>query len=665
MALNIKMGVDVSEFNKNIREAREEIKTLDENLKLIDATFKATGDAEAALTQKSEALSKQLELQEGLVEQFKTALTQMTAEGVDPASKQYQQMARNFLKAQTDVQNTKTKLNELSDTTKNAADNAKDLNTNVQDIGKKMSLDQVISGIGKITGALEKGVKQAAKLGKAIMREVLGAADWADDLKTTAQAYGITPDELQRMEKTSEIIDTDVDTILKAKQRLAKDPASVKELFGITSDGRTIDDVFWDTGKAIMAMGDAFKQEEAAQKVFGKSWHELVPLFEAGREEYERINGTWSTVSDEQLESLTKLDDQYKTLKSELETLKLETLSQLAEPMSKVLSSLNDFIKSEEGQKLVGDAMNTIKGALDWMVNNEGAVVGAITAIGGALGLLKVSEGALTFVKLLSGLKDLTGKKEEAKTAASAATISGQDGINALKNGGALGLTGLTMLSPAIIAGMVRNMIPEEYRLDSTARVAAADYTNEDLSRLKEWVQVHNEIKKLEDAYGTDGFDETKYEQAQNAAATLADVLNTDIGKKFWDLLVARDIMPNFDEIPIDLLNELPEVQVQLKVPDDEATELAKDVGVVKIPATLSLIGGVRGFANGLSYVPNNGLYMLHKGERVTPAREVESRNFSSNLYVENMNMNGGLSADALASAIASRNRRMMSGYGS
>jgi hypothetical protein len=47
------------------------------------------------------------------------------------------------------------------------------------------------------------------------------------------------------------------------------------------------------------------------------------------------------------------------------------------------------------------------------------------------------------------------------------------------------------------------------------------------------------------------------------------------------------------------------------------------------------------------------------------PAREVASRSFSSNLYVENMNMGGSMSADALAAAIAGRNRRLMAGYGS
>ena len=56
---------------------------------------------------------------------------------------------------------------------------------------------------------------------------------------------------------------------------------------------------------------------------------------------------------------------------------------------------------------------------------------------------------------------------------------------------------------------------------------------------------------------------------------------------------------------------------------------------------------------------------ILHKGERVLTAREVNnSRNFSSNLYVENMNMNGA-SAEGLAATMAAAQRRMMRGYGS
>jgi len=56
---------------------------------------------------------------------------------------------------------------------------------------------------------------------------------------------------------------------------------------------------------------------------------------------------------------------------------------------------------------------------------------------------------------------------------------------------------------------------------------------------------------------------------------------------------------------------------------------------------------------------------ILHKGERILPAREAGGRTFSSNLYVENMNMNNGQDAAGLAAAMAAAQRRTMSGYGS
>ena len=76
--------------------------------------------------------------------------------------------------------------------------------------------------------------------------------------------------------------------------------------------------------------------------------------------------------------------------------------------------------------------------------------------------------------------------------------------------------------------------------------------------------------------------------------------------------------------------------------------------------------GGIPGFANGIRYVSqDNVLALLHKGERVTPAREVSSRSYNSNLYVENMIMGGGMDAAGLAARMAAAQQRQMSGYGS
>ena len=110
-------------------------------------------------------------------------------------------------------------------------------------------------------------------------------------------------------------------------------------------------------------------------------------------------------------------------------------------------------------------------------------------------------------------------------------------------------------------------------------------------------------------------------------------------------------------------------------VPDDAAETVAEEIGTVTVPvhAVVEEITGadMEAFfngvpkANGMWAVPrDNYLARLHKDERVVPAREVSSRSFSSNFYVESMIMNNGTDAEGLAARVAAANRRLMNGYG-
>ena len=63
MAVNVKLGVDLGDFKTGISEAKEQLKTFDAALKYAEASLKATGDAESAMTTKTEALRGKLETQ--------------------------------------------------------------------------------------------------------------------------------------------------------------------------------------------------------------------------------------------------------------------------------------------------------------------------------------------------------------------------------------------------------------------------------------------------------------------------------------------------------------------------------------------------------------------------------------------------------------------------
>ena len=107
------------------------------------------------------------------------------------------------------------------------------------------------------------------------------------------------------------------------------------------------------------------------------------------------------------------------------------------------------------------------------------------------------------------------------------------------------------------------------------------------------------------------------------------------------------------------------QVPSELTLPDNMAQMLTEELGTVLVNGKVVINGNDEGFANGLPFVQNDGLYRLHKGETVTPAREVQSRSYNSNLYVESMIMNNGMDAAGLASAMAAAQQRTMSGYGS
>ena len=288
-------------------------------------------------------------------------------------------------------------------------------------------------------------MKKAIELGKVIVKEVLGAGSWADDLHTRATYFGISDEELQKMEKTATLIDTPVDAIINARKRLKKAVAGGNEdafsALGIDpAAAENSEDMFWKVGAALMKLGDKYEQEAYAQKMFGRSWNELIPLFEAGREEYDKLNESWTVVPEENLKQLQEMDDQYQILQNDLETTKNLFLSELApavksvmEVMTGLVGKFNEYLQTENGQQMMEalsnavssmfedlsnidpeDVMKTITGVLDtiktsleWIANNKEVVVGAVEAFIGAWALLEGAKGVATALQLINGIKSL------------------------------------------------------------------------------------------------------------------------------------------------------------------------------------------------------------------------------------------------------------------
>ncbi len=473
--VNIKMGVSgVAQFKQSISQARQNMKTLDAQLKLTEKQYKATGDAETYMQQKTEQLKAKLEEQKSVAANAEKALADMADRGVDKSSKAFQDMIRTLATAKGDMLDTEMALQGIEDSSQNASDGVSEMNSQLANVGQGISWQNVTEGLGTITSGIGSAISKAWQLGEALVNATLGAGSWADELGETADKYEDTlkafgggdsaTEALQRMRKTARLIDTDVDTILTAQDKLKKGREEAGKSYmgalaylGIDPEGMSDLDLFWKAGEAIQNLGEQEDKVHYAQELFGKSWRELMPLFKAGRTEYEKTYDSWNVVEDEQLDALGKMDDQYVKMTEAWETFKMEMLTAFSGPLTEGMTAitglfeeLNKYLDTPEGQEMlkqIGDTISSlitdltkidpaevvgglktvidgITEAFKWIDTNKDLVVAAMGTIVAGWAALKITGGALEVLKIINAVKGIGITSSAAASAGATAGTS-------------------------------------------------------------------------------------------------------------------------------------------------------------------------------------------------------------------------------------------------
>ena len=717
MAVNVKMGVDLSGFNSGIKQGQAILKGLNAEMKATEAEFKATGNSEQKLANQTKTLNSQLQVQKGIADQAAAALKKLDAAGVQPTDVAYQKLYATLMNAQAGMNEAQAALNALDGSQQQAASSANALATSVNGIGKKISLDQVLSGINSITSGLERAAQKAVQLGETIWNSIMDSAKWADDTATQALMFGIDVETYQRMQKlVTNGMDTTVEAMLKSQQKLKKGIGSeskaaieaLQELgvawdesvgvgkYGDVMQVRDTMEVFWEAGQKIMALkSDPNAQEDMAQALFGRSWRELVPLFDKYKtvEEYNAALESTNIVSEELVNNGTELNDKVGELEGNLKTLEnnvmlslAPALTKAAEALNGVLDSVLEYLETPEGKEMLQslsdsvsslfedlgkiDPQNVVESftsvfnglidGLKWIIDNKDTLISALGAVVAGWAGLKLTGGILQIVKLIEGLQGM-GLLGGGGSEAAAAASGGGGLMTTISNG-------LSGLLPGIASWVSVNGGPVMDWLTHDSPIAGVISGRESIGDW--WSRLNSEVEQNASTFVEDWKNNVLFQGMMQAlTGGFAFGTGEEGGIDENEELIRQDLERMLTEEPFDFTAEP-------VVSEDAAESIAEQIGVVQLPAHVyvSTVGGAGGskftyyaeHANGLPFVPYDGyLAQLHRGERVMTASENKSYTYNSNNYFGNVNLNNGQDIEALCDSIDRHNRRQRSGYGS
>lgn len=497
--IGVKMKVEgESSFSKAMRDAAKNTKALDSELKLAEAEFKASGDAQKLMSDRGKLLNEQLKEQQKAVSTAQSMLKELARagyeqnstkvmewrkrlaeaqqsvleingalanneKGLDAAGKKYEELGQNMQGIAADANTAKAELG-------NVDGMASSLYGSLSSIGSELGWSGLADGIKSINDTIDKVIKKTAQLAKAVWDAGVDATVWADNLLTDATVYGIDTTTLQQWQYAARFVDTNVETIVKAREKLNQNMGSsskevalaFNELHVATRDVsgnlRNDNDVFWDTIAALGAVENASQRDVLAQKVLGKSYAELAPLIAAGREEWDKYANSAPVISEDKVKNLGTANDSIEDMNSQLESLKLEVLAELAptiqlvaDAISKAAQSMSEFLESDEGQqaltalqeavngvikefteqdfnKTIKDAAtnvaNFVKSFADFLSDKD-KVIGALRGIAAAIVGMRLAGAAASAAKFFSSLSLISTIKAAGAGAGAAGAATG------------------------------------------------------------------------------------------------------------------------------------------------------------------------------------------------------------------------------------------------
>lgn len=425
-SVTIKLGMDSSDFVKEMKKVDREIKSTEKTAQNLSKSLDIEFNADTAV-QAQKQYQSALEQTEAKAARLREEMAKVAASsGVDTEG--YSKLQLELAKTEAKVATLRDKLEEVKNININQlTEKVKTLGGEITDVGQKLTVFSVAAA-GAVAGATAIG-KQAAATGAEI-----------DDI---TQRFGISAETVQRWSyialQSGVETTTFTNALVKARAAMsdlasgnANSAAETLQNLGISARQFGSDEEMFDgVVKALANVEDKTLQTAYANEIFGnKIATELLPYINASSEDLAKWNEEFDampSLTGEEAAALAELDDTFNRLST---SMKYAT-AQLGLAFAPIMERVIEFIEDTAVPAIVsfGEWFDSLPDGLQ----NTALGMLAIIAVAAPLLMIigKMTSGAVSLIKMLSSLN-----KAQLVAAAGYAALAGAGmlAINAVMN---------------------------------------------------------------------------------------------------------------------------------------------------------------------------------------------------------------------------------------
>lgn len=371
--ITIEIGGDTTQLTKALANVNRDLAKTQSALKDVDKLLDMDPGNIDLLRQKQDLLTSAIEDTKKKLDTEKTALEQLkNADKTDEVTEKQQALEREIASTEQSLKSLEGEMKSFGSVS-------------------KQQLEATSKKFGDLQQKTAKLSTVAAGLATAFLGNAYNSAKTADELNTLSKQYGVSTDELQKMNYASELVDVSTEDMLASIKKLTKEMGSENKTLqqlGIqttNADGsmRNAIDVWYDALDALSQVENETERDQLAMDLFGKSAFEMAGIVDDGGQALKDLGkeaeDAGLILDGDALDSANEFNDAMEKLKSEASAAFLEAGAALATALLPALQQLSQAISS----------------VLQWFANLDGTtqtlivtLLGVVAAISPLMGLI-------------------------------------------------------------------------------------------------------------------------------------------------------------------------------------------------------------------------------------------------------------------------------------